>query len=265
MASIGLITGSGYYRPGEGRAVGLRTRWGDVTLDESTWYGHRVLSLCRHGDSHDRLSHQVQHRANLWAMRELDVDAVVATTSVGVLDPAIGLGVPLVFSDLFFPGNRLPDGSLTTFFDRPGDPLRGHWVPDQPFSPALRRHLVEACAAIGEAAVETGTYAHADGPRFNTRAELAWLRSAGAVGISQTCGPEAVLAGELGIPYALLGFGVNYVAGLAVPAGGEAELETLLARHPGTMSRVIGSFLERLPTTATFACDTGFVYRMERG
>lgn len=264
MAKLGLITGSGYYRPGEGRTVELRTRWGDVRLDESTWHGHRVLSLCRHGEAHDRLSHQVQHRANLWAMRELDVGAVLATTSVGVLDPAIGLGIPLVFSDLFFPSNRLPDGSLATFFDRPGDPMRGHWVPDQPFSPTLRRCLLEACAAIGEPAVDAGTYVHADGPRFNTRVELAWFRSAGAVGVSQTCGPEAVLAGELDLPYALLGFGVNYVAGLPEPATGEAELEALLARHSDTMSRVIGSFLEQLPATAAFTCDTGFVYRMER-
>jgi 5'-methylthioadenosine phosphorylase len=267
MAHIGLITGSGFYAQAgvalEERRVA--TPFGAVTVAHGRAGAHLLTHVARHGRGHERLSHQVEHRANVWALHELAVGAIVASTAVGLLAADVPLGVPLLFDDLYFPSNRLPDGSLATFFTTPGDPRRGHWIPADPFSPAVRARLAGAARRAGIEAACGGCYAHADGPRFNTAAEHRALRAAGAAAVSQTCGPEAVLAGELGVPYALVGFGVNHVTGLGLPATGDAELSRLLARHAEVVGALVAAFLADLPAGATFPPDTGAVFRIEGG
>ncbi len=265
MTTIGFITGSGFYRlaAGDVRRQGVETPFGTVEIEAVTLAGHRCLGLARHGDAHARLSSQVRHRANLWALREAGAEAVVASTAVGVLDTALPLGVPLVFDDLFFPANRLPGGEPATFFTESGDPERGHWIPRAPFSPFLRRVLVEAAPRCALRAVDGGCYGHVDGPRFNTRAEVAWLRAAGVAAVSQTCGPEAVLAGELEMPYALVGYGVNLAPGPGVAETPPQELAALLDRHREVVGRLFEAFLEALPAGARPPLDTGTLYRIE--
>lgn len=264
VARIAFITGSGFYEmlqaDGEDRKVA--TPYGTVTVWVGTRHGHTVLFVARHGLHHERLSNHVGHRGNLCALRELGAQAVVASTAVGVLDPALRLGVPILFDDLFFPSNRLADGSLATFFTEAGDPRRGHFIPTAIFSPALRAHLIRAAGELGLAVVTAGCYAHADGPRFNTPAEHAAMRAAGCVAVSQTCGPEAVLAGELEIPYALAGFGVNYADAPGAPATLPEEVSTLLGKHAEVMSGLFERFLGLVPADRRFALDTGSVYRV---
>ena len=267
MAHVGLITGSGFYAHG-GAALAPRTvatPFGPVIVTQGRVHAHAVTHLARHGAAHERLSHHVEHRANLWALQELRVEAIVASTAVGLLTADTPLGVPILFDDLYFPSNRLPDGALATIFTAPGDPRRGHWIPGAPFSPALRALLEGAAHGAGIAVVAGGCYAHADGPRFNTPAEHAALRQAGATAVSQTCGPEAVLAGELEIPYALAGFGVNRVAGVGPPHTEDAQLAELLGRHGAVVGRLFDAFLAKLAPDAVFPLDTGGVFRIEDG
>ncbi len=267
MARVGLITGSGFYAhalaPLMPRTVA--TPFGPVAVTHGRVHGQVVTHLARHGAAHERLSHQVEHRANLLAFHELGVEAIIASTAVGVLTADTPLGVPILFDDLFFPSNRLPDGGLATIFTTPGDPRRGHWIPGAPFSPALRGRLAHAARRAGLAVAAGGCYAHADGPRFNTAAEHVALRRAGAIAVSQTCGPEAVLAGELEIPYALVGFGVNHVPGLGLPATDDARLAALLAQHGAVVGRLIDEFLAGLAPDAVFSLDTGAIFRIEGG
>ncbi len=197
MAHVGMITGSGFETQEKASLAPwtVATPFGPVTVTHGRMHGHAVTHLARHGAAHERLSHQVEHRANLWALHDLRVDAIVASTAVGLLTADTPLGVPILFDDMYFPSNRLPDGSLATIFTAPGDPRRGPWLPGAPFSPARRALLASAARRAGIAVTTGGGYAHADGPRFNTPAEHAALRQAGATAVSQTCGPEAVLAG----------------------------------------------------------------------
>ena len=121
------------------------------------------------------------------------------------------LGSLVVFDDLHFIANRLPDGSLCTFFVEPGDRRRGHWIlHGSPYSPDLRAALLDAAADAGHVARDGGTYGHVDGPRFNTPSEIAQLAGCGVVAVSQTAGPETVLCGELELPFALMGFVTDY-------------------------------------------------------
>ena len=126
---IGIITGSGTYAlPGFERAepVDLHTPFGDASLTRSMYAGIPALHVSRHGPGHLRLSNQVTHRANIWALHELGASSVIGCTACGAVDPSIALGSLIVFDDLHFSSNRLPDGSLCTFFVDPGDRERGH-------------------------------------------------------------------------------------------------------------------------------------------
>ncbi len=266
MTTLGLITGSGFYELDTELAAesfGFKTPWGDLELQRALVGEHTVIAVPRHGRRHERLSHQVRHRANLWALHELGVGAVVGTSVVGVLDPAVPLATPILFDDLYFPSNRLPDGTLTTFFEVPGDPARGHLILAHPFSPGLHAGLAAAAAAVDQRVIDAGCYVHVDGPRFNTRTEVAALRAVGGTALSQTCGPEAVLAAELELPYVLVGFGVDYANGVVDPPTTAAELSANLARHGGVLTALLVRWLEDLPGEAEPPFDTGFVFRME--
>ena len=145
--------------------------------------GADVLHLSRHGDGHVRLSNQVTHRANIWALRSLDATAVLGLYACGAVDPTLALGSLVVFDDLHFPSNRLPDGSLCTFFSEPGGDDRGHWVlHGGPFAPAAANGAARGAAQAGVVARGGGTYGHVDGPRFNTPSEIASLAACGVTG-----------------------------------------------------------------------------------
>ncbi len=208
--TVAIITGSGTHSiPGfaDGHPETVSTPFGDAEVTRGRFAGVDALHVSRHGAGHVRLSHQVTHRANIWALRELGARAVIGCTVCGAVDPSLRLGSLLVFDDLWFMSNRLPDGAPCTFFAAEGDPERAHWVlHGGPFSEGLRAALLAGAADAGAAARDGGVYGHVDGPRFNTPTEIRQLAACGVTAVSQTGGPETVLCGELALPYALLGF-----------------------------------------------------------
>ena len=211
---IAIITGSGTHAlPGfdGGEPVSVETPYGVAAVTRGGFAGVDAVHMSRHGSGHVRLSNHVTHRANIWALKELGATSVIACTSCGAVDPALELGSLVVFDDLHFISNRLPDGSLCTFSDRPGDPRRAHWIlHGGPFSPDVRRALLEGAVESGHPARDGGVYGHVDGPRFNTPAEIAQLAACGVVAVSQTAGPETVLCGELELPFGLIGFVTDF-------------------------------------------------------
>lgn len=219
----------------------------------------QVRFIKRHGDAHQRLSSMVAHRANVWALHESGCSAVVGTTVCGVIDAELPLATAIVFDDLYFPDNRLPDGSPCTFFDTPGAAGRGHHIFGSPFSASMRSALVAAAGESGVAVCDGGTYAYSLGPRFNTRAEIAAMRAAGACAVSQTAGPEAVLAGELELPYALVGFGVDYANGVQAEPTPVDVLDANIVASKAALQAIVTN------AAAALAAGEykGFVYRFE--
>jgi purine nucleoside phosphorylase len=190
---------------------------------------------------------------------------VVGCTACGAVDPTLELGSLVIFDDLHFISNRLPDGSLCTFFDREGDRGRGHWIlHGSPFSPDVRVALIEAATASGHAFQAGGTYGHVDGPRFNTPSEIAQLAACGVAAVSQTGGPETVLAGELELPFALVGFVTDYAN--EVRPGEPTPVETLIelmGASSGVFADVLQSAVVKL--AAVPPKPAGTVYRFEQG
>src|SRR5215207_8849173 len=184
---IGIVTGSGTYAlPGfEGAPQDVETRFGVTRVSVGSFAGAEVLHVSRHGDGHARLSSAVTHQANVSALSELGAAAILAVTVCGATDPALELGSLVVFDDLHFLANRLPDGSLCTLHTEPGMAGRGHWIFDGPFSEPLRRALLDGAADAGLTARDGGCYGHVDGPRFNTRTEIRMRMQAGVTAVSQ--------------------------------------------------------------------------------
>jgi purine nucleoside phosphorylase len=246
---IAIVTGSGTYAlPGfEGESQDVDTRFGTARVSVGTFAGAEVLHVSRHWEGHPRLSSAVTHQANISALRELGAGAILAVTVCGAADPSIELGSLIVFDDLHFLANRLPDGSLCTLHTEPGMKGRGHWIFDGPFSAPLRAALLAAAAEAGHAARDGGCYGHVDGPRFNTRTEIRMLAHAGVTAVSQTAGPETVLAGEAEIPYALLGYATDYANGVKPdePTPVE-ELVRLVGESTATFAGVLAAAVPRL-------------------
>ncbi len=266
--AVAVITGSGAHAlPGfePAQAVDCQTPFGPATVSRGELRGTEALHVSRHGAGHARLSHQVTHRANIWALHELGATAVIGCTACGAVDPTLGLGSLVVFDDLHFSSNRLPDGSLCTFFAAPGDPLRGHWIlHGGPFSEGVRAALLAGAQAVGHAARAGGTYGHVDGPRFNTPVEIAQLARCGVVAVSQTGGPEAVLCGELELPYGLAGFVTDYanevVPGEPTPV---ATLIELMGSSPAVFADVLVGAVRQLAEHPPE--PAGAMYRFEQG
>jgi purine nucleoside phosphorylase len=260
--AIGIITGSGTYAlPGfdGGGPEPVSTPWGDALVSRGTFAGTEVLHVSRHGEGHPRLSNHVTHRANIAALAQLGAAGVIAVTVCGAVDPDLELGSLVLFDDLHFLANRLADGELCTFYASAGDPRRGHWIFEGPFSAPLRAAVLEGAEAAGVAVRDGGCYGHVDGPRFNTRAEIRGLAACGVTAVSQTAGPETVLAGEAELPYALLGYPTDYANGVTAEATPVATLVEMMGRSTAVFASVLREAVPR--AAAAELAAPGAVFR----
>ncbi len=241
---IGIITGSGTYALGGLEADApeeVATPFGPAVVTAGRLAGVEVLHVSRHGDGHQRLSNHVNHRANVWALRASGADAAIGATVCGALDPELPLGSLVVFDDLHFLANRLPDGSICTLHSEPGASGRGHWIFDAPFSPPLRAALLAGAREARRPVRHGGCYGHVDGPRFNTRTEIRMLWQAGVTAVSQTAGPETVLCGEAELPYALLGYATDYANGVRPQPTPVEELVRLIGESGEAFAATLGA------------------------
>ncbi len=260
--AIGIITGSGTYALPGFEGAGPRptaTPWGEALVSRGSFAGTDVLHVSRHGEGHPRLSNHVAHRANIAALAQLGASAVIAVTVCGAVDPGLELGAPICFDDLHFAANRLADGELCTFYREAGDPRRGHWIFAGPFSAALRAAVLEGAAAAGVPVRDGGCYGHVDGPRFNTAAEIRGLAAAGVTAVSQTAGPETVLAGEAELPFALLGYPTDWANGVKPEPTPVETLLEMMGRSTDVFAAVLREAVPR--AAAAQVTPPGTVFR----
>lgn len=203
--SVALILGSAYSRPElAGRTlspVEIDTLHGPAILYR--WPGRPDgWVLFRHGTPHRWLPNQVPYRAQAAALAAVGVEAVLITSSVGVIDLAVPLFVPLRVTDLVMPDNRLPDGSACTLFVEPF-PGQGHLVIEGGlFDAELGAQIDGLAEAVGHPIAGEVVFTYVGGPRTKTAAENRWFARLGAQVNSMTVGPEAVLLNEVGIAVA---------------------------------------------------------------
>ncbi|MFN3580862.1 MAG: S-methyl-5'-thioinosine phosphorylase [Pseudomonas sp.] len=213
MNSLAIIGGSGLTRL-EGLQVTaeevLQTPFGDTSaaVVKGLMAGRELLFLARHGSPHRIPPHRVNYRANLWALKQLGADSVLAVNAVGGIHPAMGSGhfcVPHQLVDYTW-------GRASTFFE---DDLQQvtHIDFTDPYDEGLRQRIIGVLARLGLAHSAYGVYAATQGPRLETAAEISLLERDGCDIVGMTGMPEAALARELELPYACLSLVVNPAAG----------------------------------------------------
>lgn len=207
--SIGIIGGSGLYDIDgvEDRSeVAIDTPFGSPsdTLVSGTLAGRRVFFLPRHGRGHRILPTELNHRANLWALRSLNVRWIITVTAVGSLKEEYRPR-DVLLPDQFF--DRTSRREHHTFFGRG---IVGHVAFADPISSGLRKLLREEALACGARVHDGGTYVNMDGPAFSTRAESRANRQLGFDVIGMTNLPEAKLAREAEIALATLAMITDY-------------------------------------------------------
>ena len=208
--------------------------------------------LARHGPRHELPPHRINYRANLWALHHLGVSRVFAPCAAGSLRPDIHPGDMVVCDQLVDRTWGRPD----TYFD---GPVVDHVTFADPYCPELRGAWVEGGRAAGVAVTDGGTVVVIQGPRFSTRAESAWYRSAGWDVINMTQYPEAVLARELGLCYSGLALITDYDTGVEgvediAAVTMEAVMEVLRTMVDATRTVLAGAVAA---VTAERACGCG--------
>lgn len=207
--SIGIIGGSGLYdiEGVEAREeFAVETPFGppsDVIVG-GRLAGRRVFFLPRHGRGHRILPTELNHQANIWALRFLGVRWIICVTAVGSLKEAYAPR-DIVLPDQFF--DRTSRRENHTFF---GKGIVAHVGFSDPLSSGLRRILQEVCREQGRRVHDGGTYVNMDGPAFSTRAESHANRQLGFDVIGMTNLPEAKLAREAEIALATLAMITDY-------------------------------------------------------
>ena len=174
---------------------------------------HRIAFLARHGEQHALPPHKVNYRANLWLLKELGATRVLAVNAVGGITERYApraIGVPDQIIDYTWGRiSTLCEGSV---WEEQGTEVL-HVDMTEPYTPLLRAALLAAARAADIAIVDGGCYGATQGPRLETKAEIARLRRDGCDLVGMTGMPEAGLARELGLDYASLALVANWAAG----------------------------------------------------
>lgn len=208
---IGVFGGSGFYEfLDHVKEVPVHTPYGppSAPVAVGSVEGRQVAFMPRHGRDHEHPPHRVNYRANVWAMREVGVRRIIGPCAAGSLHPLVHPGDFVVLDQLV----DRTWGRADTYFD---GGVVGHVSFADPYCPEVRSALIDAASGMdGVGLHPRGTVVVVQGPRFSTRAESNWYRSAGWEVINMTQYPEAFLARELGLCYAGLALITDYDTGL---------------------------------------------------
>ena len=252
---LGIIGGSGLYAM-EGledvQEHTLETPFGrpSAPIVVGTLEGQRVAFLARHGSGHHISPSEINYRANIYALKSLGVERVVSISACGSLREDYAPGHIVIPDQLFdFTRNR-----PRSFF---GEGLVAHVSVPEPFCPDLSGHLAAAVEATGATLHRGGTYITIEGPRFSTKAESNVFRSWGMSLIGMTTAPEAFLAREAEMCYAVMAHVTDYDVWHVdeAPVTVEMVIETL-RRNLRTAQEAIRNLVRRLPAERHCSCST---------
>lgn len=173
-----------------------------------------MVFLARHGYAHSHAPHEVNYRANIWALAEAGVQRILAVNAVGGIAPEAGPGALIVPDQII----DYTHGRKHTFFE--GSEPVTHIDFTEPFCARARHLIADAARGAGHATIQGGVLGVTQGPRLETRAEVLRMKNDGCTIVGMTTMPEAALAREKKMSYATLALSMNHAAGLASSAHG---------------------------------------------
>jgi 5'-methylthioadenosine phosphorylase len=263
VPAIGVIGGSGLYQMEELRDATehkVDTPFGPPSdiLVGGNLSGRQVYFLPRHGRGHRIMPHEINYRANIYALRSLNVRWIISVAAVGSLQEKYAPRDVVLPSQFF---DRTSQRATHTFF---GDGIAAHIAFAEPISASLRNLLAESARSLGVTVHNGGTYVNMDGPAFSTRAESEFNHRNGFDVIAMTNLPEAKLAREAEIAFATMAMITDYDSWKVEEEAVSAEIVlSHLVANAETARRVIVDAIPRIPREPNwpehFALDTALI------
>ncbi|MFV2033371.1 MAG: S-methyl-5'-thioinosine phosphorylase [Gammaproteobacteria bacterium] len=246
-ARYAVIGGSGFYSLGDEfhleRRAAPETPFGKISaeIQIGRWHGNNIVFLARHGESHQLAPHEINYRANLWALQSEGVTNIYSVNAVGGITPDLPprtLALPDQIIDY-------TSARAHTFFDGKQRELK-HIDFSFPYSTTMRDAIVAASESAGTDLVTTGTYGCTNGPRLETAAEIRKMGTDGCNMVGMTGMPEAALARELEIEYAAIALVVNWCAGIEGSVLDMDQIKQCMAEGMHSVKKLILATLERI-------------------
>lgn len=257
---LGLITGSGFYDVPELTERGTEAVdtpfGGPVTVTTGRWGGVPLCFIPRHGADHSIPPHGINYRANIAALAAKGVTSVIATAVSGSMNADMPPGALVLLSDFldfssgrevtFFDGSNRPivagsGGSSSTAVGDDQEVIKvTHTDMTTPYHPALRATILQAAAEESIELADGAVYCTADGPRFETPAEIRMMATLGGDLVGMTGYPEVALAVEAGMRYASIGVVSNLAAGIAGEPLSASDIVAIIDTVADPLYRLIG-------------------------
>lgn len=233
---IGVITGTGVTEHFDlSNPKTVRTRYGKAVLFEDTGRGYVLIP--RHGAAHKSPPHGINYRANIAALGQFGVKEIIATSAVGSMNQSFGVGeIGLIEQFIDFTKRR-----QTTFFE---DAVV-HTDMTYPYNKHINAELSKAANRATVELHQHLVYVCAEGPRFETAAEIKMFRLLGGDVVGMTGVPEVVLANEKKMGYASIVIATNWAAGMQ-PKVSHEEVLTVMKRSGKVVKRLIEAAIEGL-------------------
>ena len=211
--------------------------------------GKRVAFLPRHGEGHTLPPHKIPYRANLYAMKSLGVERIIAPCAAGSLQPHVKIGDFVVSDQIVNRTFRRVD----TFYD---GPVVTHIGFADPYCPELRQIAIGSARRLGLPIHEKGTVVVIEGPRFSTRAESKWYSSMGWEVINMTQYPESVLARELEMCYVNIALITDYDVGVEgkVPPVSHEEVIKVFKENNEKLKALVFEIIKSIPDERHCKC-----------
>lgn len=231
---LGIIGGTGIYSLGKFREMDVNTPYGFAQVYIGKIAGTDCVFIPRHGKDHRYPPHKINYRANVWALKTMGVEGVIAAYACGIISKYapgdliaagdfIGFNAPITFYDDFRAGMKHIDFS-------------------EPFAKGMRMKLLSAAKNAEADLKGGGIVATMHGPRFETKAEIRALGKMGANLVSMTNAYEATLLHELEIPLAGLCIATNYATGVAKKPLSHSEVVNMMAKKEKEVNAIIKEF-----------------------
>ncbi|MDQ0188575.1 S-methyl-5'-thioadenosine phosphorylase [Alicyclobacillus cycloheptanicus] len=252
QAEFAIIGGTGVYDPAlleSPQTIVVDTAYGSVELTVGTYLGRGIAFLPRHGRGHSVPPHRINYRANLMALKQMGVRQVLSTSAVGSLSEQVPPGSLVAVNDFLDFTKSRP----TTFFE--GNPVV-HVDMTDPYCHRLRGALQQTARAQGIELMEGGVYVCAEGPRFETPAEIRYYQSIGGAVVGMTNVPEVVLAKEAELCYATVCIVTNFAAGISPHPLTHEEVVAAMAANSHRVRQLFFDTIASLDTQRDCRCGT---------
>ena len=254
MAKIDLavIGGTGVYRADmldKIKEMDIETAYGKVSVLTGEYKGRKVAFLARHGRGHSVPPHLVNYRANIQALKNVGVKRIIATAAVGSLNENMK-PEDFVIVDQFLDFTK---ARPATFFDGGNEGVR-HTDMTDPYCREVRHFMFEKAQELGISVHDGGCYVTAEGPRFETPAEIKMYKLLGGDVVGMTSVPEVVLAREAGLCYATVAMVTNFAAGISRTSLSHREVLEVMQVLSKNISSLIMTVLETIPLEGLCGC-----------